>query len=109
MRDLDARAQRRDVGAVVDGRRHLARAPGVALEPADVDVRRHADLLGDAEREPERLARLAERFVAGDERCARHLDVLPRADDVEPGRAAERRLAHRELEARERVAQSDRD
>src|SRR5690606_33514357 len=58
MRELGAAPQGRDGGAVVDRRRWLAGLAGVGLEAVEVDARRHADLFGEAEREPERLARL---------------------------------------------------
>ena len=82
-------------------------ADGALGEAADVDVGRDAGLLGDAEREAERLARLAQRLVAADERGARVGRVLLGADDVEPVGRAERLLALRDLELLERDLEPD--
>ena len=85
-----------------------ARPKGVSREPVDVHLRRDARLLRNPERQPERLARLAQRLVAVDQRDARVRGVLLRADDVEQRRGSERRLAPGELELLERDAQTRR-
>src|SRR5689334_16015646 len=77
------------------------------LEAVEVDVRRDAHLLGETEREAERLSGLAERLVACDERRARGLDVLTCADDVESGGATQGGLPLRELESGQRVQEAD--
>jgi len=107
LRDLEASARRGDVGALVDVVHDTTRGHGALGEAVDIDVRGHSGLLGHAEREPERLARLAQRLVAGDQRRARVGRVLVRANDVKPIRRAERLLAPRNLELLECHPEAD--
>ena len=62
----------------------------------------HADLLGEPERETERLARLPEELVARDDGGARRRDVLIRTQHVETRADTERTLLRRELTTLER-------
>ena len=84
--------------------RHVAVA--LSAEAVDVDVARHPRLLGNAQREPERLARLAKGLVARDQCRSRVRRVLLRAYYVEAVGGAQRQLALGDLLLLERDSQA---
>ena len=106
LRDFEIAPRPHDVGALVR-RTRRARAAHRLLHLVERDGGRDAVALARSEREAERLTRLAQRFIAGDERRASGCRVLFGAEHVEPRTAAEACPSVGEIKPLERAPQAD--